>query len=232
MASPHPNPRSIRNRAREAGIPFTTLYKRLKAGWSLERALTPYEPVLYSYRGKTMTMTEWAKEIGMNPATLSGRLKRMTLGQAIRRDYKKKFNHNLSGRFGRLVIVKKAYNKKDTSYHCVCDCGSKLVVKAALLVRGQKFCSKSAECRSLSSSQPKKNPYRPHLVAKEMGVGVEYTIWLNRRRRGLLPEEWLSFWDFIECVGRRPNINWQLRKENPKGPYDSTNVGWIKVKGK
>lgn len=221
---------SIRQLARDAGMPFTTVYKRLSRGQSLEEALTPHKPKLYSYRGKTMTATEWAREIGMDPSTMCNRLKKMSIGQAIRRSYRKKFIHNLTGqRFGRLLAGERLVKKGDSYFVCQCDCGNVVEVKGYHLVRGQQACSRSAECRSYSTKRNTPR-YRPHLLAKEAGVGVEYTIWLNRRRRGLLPEEWLSFWYFIECVGPRPNINWQLRKEDPNGPYDSTNVGWIKIK--
>ncbi len=69
--------------ATEAGIPVEALRTRRKRGWSVERMLTePLEPhqgtrnLPVTHNGKTQTVSEWAKELGINYYTLASRVKR------------------------------------------------------------------------------------------------------------------------------------------------------------
>lgn len=72
--------------SRETGVAFATIHARLKRGWPPEKALDPFvsqtkDRVIVSKRtrmiehgGKTQNLTEWAKETGINYATLCDRL--------------------------------------------------------------------------------------------------------------------------------------------------------------
>lgn len=68
--------------AREIGVRRELIKDRLKSGWSVEDALTKRKCELWerkdnrllTYDGKTMTLSQWAKEIGMNRSTLSHRI--------------------------------------------------------------------------------------------------------------------------------------------------------------
>lgn len=69
--------------AKEIGIPFQTLARRLKDSWSIEKALTVKnghynrkDSRLITYKGKTQTVTQWAREKGLHQSTLDRRLKR------------------------------------------------------------------------------------------------------------------------------------------------------------
>lgn len=68
--------------AREIGVCRELIKDRLKSGWSVEDALTKRKCELWerkdnrllTYDGKTMTVSQWAKEIGVNRSTLSHRI--------------------------------------------------------------------------------------------------------------------------------------------------------------
>lgn len=216
--------------AREAGLKYTTVRERLARGDTLERALRPVKSYLYAYRGRNLTVTQWAKLLGMTRNTLYSRLCIMTIGQAIRRPYKRKVVYELVGRrFGRLTVLGKAKDKRNRPvFICKCDCGNTTRARGYNLVRGQYKC-RSKVCDALprdSSNRPK-----PYQLACDMGLKAEYLLWRARRRDKRLPLEWLDFWAFIEDVGPRPGtgVVWQLRKENKDGPFDATNVGWIRM---
>ena len=68
--------------AKEIGVRREIIKDRLKSGWSVEDALTKRKCELWerkdnrllTYDGKTMTVSQWAKEIGVNRSTLSHRI--------------------------------------------------------------------------------------------------------------------------------------------------------------
>lgn len=68
--------------AKETGVRRELIKDRLKSGWSVEDALTKRKCELWerkdnrllTYDGKTMTVSQWAKEIGVNRSTLSHRI--------------------------------------------------------------------------------------------------------------------------------------------------------------
>lgn len=77
--------------SRELGIPLTALRSRIKKGWGAEKALTepvetrvPVHEGPLTHHGRTLTMTEWAKEIGVSHNCLSQRLRSGTpLSEAL-----------------------------------------------------------------------------------------------------------------------------------------------------
>ena len=76
--------------AMKIGIVPRSLRDRLKAGWSVEKALTTppvaqsKPPMILEYNGVKKTVAEWARQFGMNPATLHNRLyKGMTVEEAL-----------------------------------------------------------------------------------------------------------------------------------------------------
>lgn len=69
--------------SKETGISKKTLNSRTNRGWSVEKVLTtppgktygPH-PQKYSCSGKSLTVLEWAEELGVKPSTLGTRLAR------------------------------------------------------------------------------------------------------------------------------------------------------------
>lgn len=73
--------------ARETGIPDNLIRTRLRIGWGLDeifstprgvsrikRPAGPSGPLI-EYHGKYRTLSEWAREVGLSPSVISGRLK-------------------------------------------------------------------------------------------------------------------------------------------------------------
>jgi lambda repressor-like predicted transcriptional regulator len=67
--------------ANELGIPGDTLRARLESGWSVNKALTvplgadPPHWRYLTFEGRTLPLKRWARLRGMDPGTLSGRLR-------------------------------------------------------------------------------------------------------------------------------------------------------------
>ncbi len=59
------------------GIPQTTIWKRVKLGWTPEKTLTKgVRKTLLEYKGETRTLAEWSRITGLADNTISRRLQR------------------------------------------------------------------------------------------------------------------------------------------------------------
>ncbi len=72
---------SLSEWAREKGINFSTLYGRLRKGWSVERMLSAdteghADGRRLEYKGKVQTISEWASELGMSRGLIYDRLRK------------------------------------------------------------------------------------------------------------------------------------------------------------
>ena len=72
---------SLSEWAREKGISFSTLYGRLRKGWSVERMLSAdtggnADVRRLEYKGKVQTISEWARELGMSRGLIYDRLRK------------------------------------------------------------------------------------------------------------------------------------------------------------
>lgn len=57
------------------GVPVGRVTARVKAGWSLERALTePVHKQTITYRNQTLTLGQWSEKTGLAVATIRQRL--------------------------------------------------------------------------------------------------------------------------------------------------------------
>ena len=78
--------KTLQQWADETGIHYKTILSRInRSGWSIERTLSEkpiigrnqsYGKNLVTYNGKSQTIKEWAKEIGIKQSTLQNRLNR------------------------------------------------------------------------------------------------------------------------------------------------------------
>ena len=68
---------TISEHAKMSGITFQAIHYRYKAGVRGAALLYKgnYHHALYTYKGKTKNITDWAKEIGIKRSTLEGRLR-------------------------------------------------------------------------------------------------------------------------------------------------------------
>lgn len=83
-----PDPESLAARARAAGIDPFTVYHRIHAGWTLERALATKPPQ------RTVTVAELARAKGLKPDTVRTRINKqgLTLTMALHRPLQRKRN--------------------------------------------------------------------------------------------------------------------------------------------
>lgn len=100
--------------------------------------------IFLTYNSKTQTLAEWSEEIGIPYKTLQGRLnKGMSIEMALTTPIKPKIRDLKGKKFGRLLVVSLAYTNPKAYWNCVCDCGSKKIVKGDSLVSGM---TKSCGC--------------------------------------------------------------------------------------
>ena len=82
--------------AERTGINWLTIYKRIKRGWSVEQSLTTPQnnPVRYAtmtscrrigFRGETLTLSQWARRLGITKQALASRIKNKGVESALGR---------------------------------------------------------------------------------------------------------------------------------------------------
>lgn len=195
---------------------------------------------LITWRGKTKTMAEWAREKGIAYSTLRNRLnKGWTPERAFQTPVNPARNScaplDLTGRrFGCLVVMGPAAKrrKRARNWRCRCDCGNETSVETARLRGGQRRCRTTA---CLAKSVREGSVRRDHLGRQAAAIGLrsEHIAWARMRTRARrdgtpIDPRWdASFWDFLEDVGRRPVAGWWLSREDKSGPFDATNCGWM-----
>lgn len=149
---------------------------------------------------------------------------------------------DISGhRFGRLLAVEKSHHKKGTWYwHCICDCGQKVVVVGATLRSGA---TKSCGCfRKEIIAKNQKRPQHGHCINGK--ITPEYHAWAGMLQRCVNPSEpsyrnygargitvcdhWRdSFENFLADMGPRPSSRHSIdRHPDNNGNYEPTNCRW------
>ena len=112
--------------------------------------------VNYTCFGKTQCLAAWSEETGICCKTLQKRIdKGWDLERVFSEPPRKTNLIDIAGqRFGRITVISLAHTNHGAHWNCVCDCGSKKVIKGYNLISGA---TKSCGClqKEISSKQKK-----------------------------------------------------------------------------
>jgi len=195
----------------------------------------------FTNRGKTHTLSEWSRIKGIPYSTLKNRLdKGWTVEQALVRPHK---NKPAPGRpvipdltdkvFGRITVIGPAPMRGNVRrVRASCECGAEFDVDALRLMRGQKRCRRSAECRRLTGEAMWDKRYSGIKAAKNAGVYQEFLVWgrlRTRLRKGedVDPKWCEDFWEWLDDVGVKPGPSWWFSRLDKKGRWDMDNACWM-----
>lgn len=155
-------------------------------------------------------------------------------------------NHNCkdmtSQRFGRLTVVEHLGRTKEKSrnhyWACMCDCGKRVDVKGSNLRRGS---TKSCGCFRKEKAKAAGDRTKTHGMCRTS----TYNVWSSMIQRcrnqnakdypryGAIGKDvcdrWLSFDNFLEDMGIRPERMSLDRIDNDKG-YSKENCRWVSSK--
>jgi len=144
---------------------------------------------------------------------------------------------DLSGqRFGLLTVESLAAKTPDNHYawNCLCECGTRLVVRAANLQHGKR---KSCGC-VMRAKRSKGTNYR-----HGMAHSPEWNAWSEMKRRCYDPRRkfykyyggrgikvcarWMeSFENFLADMGLKPSPEYSIEREDVDGDYEPGNCSW------
>ena len=99
---------------------------------------------LITYNGRTQTITQWAKELGISGKSFEKRIRVWKdVEKAIETPVQKTSIKDLRGcRFGKLTVIDFAepqhrrVNDRAKYFYCICDCGNECVTKGYSLTSG------------------------------------------------------------------------------------------------
>lgn len=147
---------------------------------------------------------------------------------------------NLIGqKFSRLTVVSRSENGKrgKARWFCRCDCGSEKTVSGDELVGG-----KTRSCGCWRKEMPSLK-FRTHGKSKTKEFGVWCGI-KNRCFNKKVPaykwyggrgitvcERWLTFENFLEDMGERPDDNHTIERKDVDGNYEPGNCIWLHKSG-
>lgn len=142
-------------------------------------------------------------------------------------------------RFGRLRAVRfagvlaKPPHGTEAVWECVCDCGSKVLVRGRLLANGN---SKSCGCARIESittnlGRSRMKEYRRWAGLLNRCSNPAYVGYKNYGGRGItVCDQWKRFENYYADMGDPPSASHSLHRINNDGPYSPENCKWADSK--
>lgn len=145
---------------------------------------------------------------------------------------------DLSGkRFGRLLVLRRSdVGSRNSKWICLCDCGSSIITRGNLLVRGE-----TRSCRCFAAEAASLRNVR-HGHAAAYSATPTYVSWRAMLSRVTNPKHvaygryggagikvcsrWRRFTNFLADMGERPAGKTLDRFPNPRGHYEPRNCRW------
>lgn len=190
--------------------------------------------IVEQYAERERSAADIARELGCSERTVSSHLRKA--GVPTRRRVKQNLKQDLSGRtFGRLTVVERVGEPKETRWRCVCKCGAEKIQTARSLLR------KDAPVKSCGCARRKNHVWDsvpPYILstikAKARGRGIEFaltleycdTLFKKQDKKCALSGLPLSF-------GRRRDTTRttaSLDRIDSSLPYKAGNVQWVHKK--
>ncbi len=170
-----------------------------------------------THGGRTLSISEWARELGMPTCTLHYRLKSMPVHEALTpRSETPTRIIDLTGKtFGQLLVLAYAGSLKNNTYWtCEClGCGSIRDYRGGNLRSGL-----STACHHC----PAKSRKRGGSKVEQPG----YRSWRRISTSGEVCKRWLSYERFIEDMGEPPEGKLVLARLDSTKPYRPGNCTW------
>lgn len=140
----------------------------MNCSWELHEKQMNHRAVtkFLTFKDQTLSLGEWSQMTGLDTSTLWGRIKDgwpaediLTLPVFPKNKFRTDLikpdalqNKDLTNqRFGHLVALSPERRTKTVLWHCVCNCGSKTIVRALRLIKGETKACRRTACRKRDS---------------------------------------------------------------------------------